>query len=333
MNTNNNKPDDSKVILMLGGIITILISVILEDSIAPLANNITILKSIIIILSKCLSAVGVALAISYITNRFQNNEEDNQKRLDIAHKIYEQEFHPKITNSLNDFINNPNTISLLNDDTKKNLMTKLISTEDHTLNIFKEKHIYDLFGNDNSYRSNGSFTAQAYLKNKDVYLESTIKYKLHIDKLSVETISYNDSKTIVEYIKFINPNNVNDYKTIKKEDLKSQAMKAYGNSLEFKIDIHIPEEYKNFNELIVERKMIFIGDDHWINIGWLNYLPTHGFSVSIRTRNNLIVKEWIFFETNNLYSVAISEDKTDFDASTDQWVEKNSGFDIIIGMP
>lgn len=327
--------------LALIGIIIILISSFLDVVVAPNyihdedANN-DYIYNIMTIATKMASAIGVSLVVGYFTTKFQKEDFVKEEYVKDVQEIYNAQISPLIEDSLSMFITNPNTMRMLNKESKEKLIVNALKINDG-LNAYKEEAVHQIM-DFTEYRRNGNIVADAYIKDGIVYVDATISYTKCTteEKLSDEPTFVDDKKTTeLIYIKFINPNDSSKYKILSQEDekelLELNPSPAFGSSFEYVNYSGIPNEFKNMTKVNVEKQIRFKGLKHWINFGWLFNLPTQGFNFSITCRNGLIIKENIIIDSSNTYNIPSNGKNDKFNLSTTQWVSANTGFVITIG--
>lgn len=291
------------------------------------------------ILSSTLSALGIAVFVGSLTSLLQKSNVAKDKYLKDVEKIYEQNIHPLIESSLFDLINNPDTIKALDYDSRERLAINAI-TMNNIFDDYKTKVIHHIANETKEYRMNGYIVGEAYIKDNRVFLDVVISYKKcrilpHDFELEQTYVDKNDT-SYIEYVKFIDPKDSGKYENKiiegENESLKKEQTPAFGSSFEYVNAIEIPNKFKDFNEVIIEKKIKFKGFNHWIDFGWMNAYPTLGFSVSITCKDNLKIKEYIIIDSSNIYTIPHSEKNDNFNMSTTQWVSSYTGFVLTISV-
>lgn len=348
-----------QVILMLGGIIVMLIASFIEINVAPkynppittdtvnessdeLNNNVssnTAKYKGFMILSSTLSALGIAVFVGSLTSLLQKSNVAKDEYLKDVEKIYEQNVHPLIEDSLFALINNPDTIKSLDWDSREQLAINAI-TMNNIFDEYKNKVVHHIANEIKEYRMNGYIVGEAYIEGGRVLLDVTISYKKckimpHNFEPEQTYVDKNDT-SYIEYVKFIDPNDSGQHENITieegNESLKKEQTPAFGSSFEYVNTTKVPNKFKDFDEVIIEKKIKFKGFNHWIDFGWMNAYPTLGFSVSITCKDNLKIKEYIIIDSSNIYTIPHSEKNDKFNMSTTQWVSSYTGFVLTISV-
>ncbi len=292
--------------------------------------------NIITITTKAASAIGVSLVVGYLTTKFQKEDFVKEEYIKDVQEIYNTQISPLIEDSLSVFITNPDTMKMLDTESREELI-KNATISNNGLDTYKDKVIHEVMGF-TEYRHDGYLIVNAYINDGNVYIDMTISYvKCSInDTLREEGTYVDDDKTSeLLYIKYIDPNDSGKYVVVSHSEENNQltlkSSPAFGSTCEYFNLCEIPEIFKEYNEIKIEKKIRFKGSNHWINVGWMHSCPTKGFNLSITCRDGLEIKESIVIDASNTYNVPSNGDDDKFYLSTSQWVSANTGFVITIG--
>lgn len=330
-----------KKYLALIGVIIILICSFVDVAVAPnYINNEDksdyYIYNIITIASKAASAIGVSLVVGYFTTKFQKDDFVKEEYIKDIQEIYNNQISPLIEDSLSIFISDPNTMKMLDAQAREKLI-KNAAMSNNGLDSYKDKVIHEVMGF-TEYRHDGYIIVNAYIKGDNVYTDMTISFvKCSINGTVREEKTYVDDDKTSElvYIKYIDPNDSSKYVTVthsgENNQLTLKSSPAFGSTFEYVNMCDIPEEFKEYNEIKIEKQIRFKGSNHWINAGWMHSCPTKGFNLSITCLNGLKIKERIVIDEATAYNVPSNGDDDKFYLSTSQWVSANTGFVITIG--
>lgn len=344
------------VILMLVGPILVLFGLLIEIIFAPQYNYIvedeksaTSVENpdkvqiseenkykLLMIAASASSTLGISLFVGSLTSLLQKSNTAKEEYIKDVQGIYEKEVSPLIEESLSMFITNSETMKMLSPEARESLIKNAISSNNN-LDDYKDKVVYEAMKH-SEYRRDGYIIANAYIKDNNVYVDETVSYvkgSVYGSIQAEETYVDDDKTSELLYIKYIDPNDSRKYDIIYKSEendqLKLKSSPAFGGTFEYVNICDIPEKFKEYKEIKVEKKIRFKGSNHWINIGWMHSCPTKGFNLSITCKGDLKIKECIVIDASDTYNVPLNVDDDKFYLSTSQWVSSNTGFVITIG--
>lgn len=274
-----------------------LISVIIELNILPHIEQIKILSWSISILSKVSSALGLSLAIGFFTEKIKISK---------------------------------NSIKNMTNEDKQELIQQII-TDENDLSKYKQKNILDIFNYNSSIKLNVKYSVSVFVDEKSgcVCAETLQSYVIQQgkEKKITNSIYFDNEKSNIQYFKFSNPNDTNDFEKV--EQIHVEKCQAFGENFEYNNYCYVPKKYLAMDNICVESKYTFYGKEHWISYGVMLQNPTNGIDFELTAKDGLTVKEVMIFEDTNLYSEIKEANKVHI--SSTQWLSNYSGFTIIIG--
>lgn len=117
-----------------------------------------------------------------------------------------------------------------------------------------------------------------------------------------------------EGVKEINEKDV----TSTDEDISPINVKTYS--------YEIPEELYKYPYLTIKKTVIEKGYNHWTNFHWNTLTPTDGITFTLKCYDELHIKEYFIFDSEEFYNVTEADDKTSIDIISTLWLDKHSGF-------
>ena len=102
------------------------------------------------------------------------------------------------------------------------------------------------------------------------------------------------------------------------EDISPINVKTYS--------YEIPEELYKYPYLTIKKTVIEKGYNHWTNFHWNTLPPTDGITFTLKCYDELHIKEYFIFDSEEFYNVTEADDKTSIDIISTLWLDKHSGF-------
>lgn len=295
------------------GIILILLSIILE-----LLDKEWIALDILI---KFLDTVGIALLIGSIFDFSKNS----------------QSFLDFVSSLLYEIVVSKEFLKKLGRDDKKQALELILRPSSEQLE--KCANIDDYFkkGIDSSmemfesdFKTNLVIHAQARMKDGKVVVSGVMTnrvYKLK-DKFSpIYTTFERDDCSIVKTT-IIHPEG-EDNETLVESMLTDEQIGEKGQ-IAVKYELKIPPELQHYPYLTIRREFLEPGFNHWTNFHWTSLTPCDGIVFHLKCDDNLIIKDYLIFDDKKLYDVTLSDDKTDINIISINWLNRFTGFTLTI---
>lgn len=314
----------TSIISLLLGIVLILISIIFDMRLLDELKE-GLLKFLLALGSKCVSAVGVSLVVGFITSKIQSSEKiiSKQNEIDSYRSILREEIISK------------NFILHLSQDDKNDIVRKCILKDDVSSEmkeyvLFKSNHLKDIA--DCTIRSNIDYMTQVSMCDNLVKATTEMSYRIYPNNGKYSPIKHCFDKSTGKIIsmKIINEKGVQT--KIKSSLLMTKADKQHcGNEVVYTNSVDIPPFLANEKFLTVKIKVEEYGNDHWIHLCWMSLYPTDTISYKIICKDGLIIKNhMVFDQPNDLYLVELSDDLTQFTISCEKWTDPYTGFSLIV---
>lgn len=298
--TNHSK----KYWFLLGGFLLMIVNIYCELGLLQ-DDSITKRKAILYAvtgMSKIASSIGLALIVGFFTAKIKINEKLNDNV--SIHK-------------------------------KSEIINELMVNGDQ-LDEFKKTQANNILNLKCRFRTNVNYHVNISIKKDEnqheyVVAETIMEYIEHNSKEDFERIStyFDDEKSYVEYIKVSDPKNINESFEYKNEHIHTNRVNAYSNDLQYESYCNINKKLRKLDNIHVEKKYVFIGQDHWITYGLIFQCPTNGVNVSITAENGLKIKESTFFDDTISYSKTQTS-SNHMMITSNQWLTNHSGFLIVI---
>lgn len=295
------------------GIILILISIIVD-----LLNEEYIILDILI---KFLDTIGIALLIGSIFDFSKNS----------------QSFLDFVSSLLYEIVVSKEFLKKLGRDDKKQALELILRPSSEQLE--KCVNIDDYFkkGIDSSmemfesdFKTNLVIHAQAKMENGKVVISGVMTnrvYKLK-DKFSpIYTTFERDGCSIVKTT-IIHPDG-EENETLVESKLKDDEI-GPKEQIAVKYELKIPPELQQYSYLTIRREFMEYGFNHWTNFHWTSLTPCDGIVFHLKCDDELIVKDCLIFDDKKLYDVTLSEDKTDINIISINWLNRFTGFTLTI---
>lgn len=289
------------------GFITILISIIIDLSI-----NDCIIKMIIVNLS---NTIGIALLIGSIFD-FSKNSND---LMDFVSSI------------LKDIIVSKNFLKGLEDKEKKKALEMVLTPSGNQLEQCSDIQMYfqrkidetmEIFHT--NFKTN--LVVNAEIRKLDGIVQTFITLTYRVYKIEdkyfplITTFEKEDCNVEKSYI--ISPEGVKEINekdvTSTDEDISPINVKTYS--------YEIPEELYKYPYLTIKKTVIEKGYNHWTNFHWNTLTPTDGITFTLKCYDELHIKEYFIFDSEEFYNVTEADDKTSIDIISTLWLDKHSGF-------
>lgn len=289
------------------GFITILISIIIDLSI-----NDCIIKMIIVNLS---NTIGIALLIGSIFD-FSKNSND---------------FMDFVSSILKDIIVSKNFLKGLEDKEKKKALEMVLTPSGNQLEQCSDIQMYfqrkidetmEIFHT--NFKTNLVVNAEVRKLDGIVQTFITLTYRVYKieDKYFPLITTFEKEDCNVEKSYIISPEGVKEISekdiTFTDEDISPINVKTYS--------YEIPEELYKYPYLTIKKTVIEKGYNHWTNFHWNTLTPTDGITFTLKCYDELHIKEYFIFDSEEFYNVTEAEDKTSIDIISTLWLDKHSGF-------
>lgn len=289
------------------GFITILISIIIDLSI-----NDCIIKMIIVNLS---NTIGIALLIGSIFD-FSKNSND---------------FMDFVSSILKDIIVSKNFLKGLEDKEKKKALEMVLTPSGNQLEQCSDIQMYfqrkidetmEIFHT--NFKTNLVVNAEVRKLDGIVQTFITLTYRVYKieDKYFPLITTFEKEDCNVEKSYIISPEGVKEISekdiTFTDEDISPINVKTYS--------YEIPEELYKYPYLTIKKTVIEKGYNHWTNFHWNTLTPTDGITFTLKCYDELHIKEYFIFDSEEFYNVTEADDKTSIDIISTLWLDKHSGF-------
>lgn len=289
------------------GFITILISIIIDLSI-----NDCIIKMIIVNLS---NTIGIALLIGSIFD-FSKNSND---------------FMDFVSSILKDIIVSKNFLKGLEDKEKKKALEMVLTPSGNQLEQCSDIQMYfqrkidetmEIFHT--NFKTNLVVNAEVRKLDGIVQTFITLTYRVYKieDKYFPLITTFEKEDCNVEKSYIISPEGVKEISekdiTFTDENISPINVKTYS--------YEIPEELYKYPYLTIKKTVIEKGYNHWTNFHWNTLTPTDGITFTLKCYDELHIKEYFIFDSEEFYNVTEAEDKTSIDIISTLWLDKHSGF-------
>lgn len=289
------------------GFITILISIIID-----LSNNDCIMKMIIVNLS---NTIGIALLIGSIFD-FSKNSND---------------FMDFVSSILKDIIVSKNFLKGLEDKEKKKALEMVLTPSGNQLEQCSDIQMYfqrkiddtmEIFHT--NFKTNLVVNAEIRKLDGIVQTFVTLTYRVYKieDKYFPLITTFEKEDYNVEKSYIISPEGVKEISekdiTPTDEDISPINVKTYS--------YEIPEELYKYPYLTIKKTVIEKGYNHWTNFHWNTLTPADGITFTLKCYDELHIKEYFIFDSEEFYNVTENDDETSIDIISTLWLDKHSGF-------
>lgn len=289
------------------GFITILISIIID-----LSNNDCIMKMIIVNLS---NTIGIALLIGSIFD-FSKNSND---------------FMDFVSSILKDIIVSKNFLKGLEDKEKKKALEMVLTPSGNQLEQCSDIQMYfqrkiddtmEIFHT--NFKTNLVVNAEIRKLDGIVQTFVTLTYRVYKieDKYFPLITTFEKEDCNVEKSYIISPEGVKEISkkdiTPTDEDISPINVKTYS--------YEIPEELYKYPYLTIKKTVIEKGYNHWTNFHWNTLTPADGITFTLKCYDELHIKEYFIFDSEEFYNVTENDDETSIDIISTLWLDKHSGF-------
>lgn len=308
------------------GLLLIIINIFFDLSWIPGVDpNNQSLKWWFTIFSKTSSTVGIALLLSNLTKLFTKKDEEEK----------EKNRRDEVETSLKNIVVSKDFLGLFSEEEKKNIIAKLLTPENDSLNkhsnikeyLDQKSDKYLNFFNIN-FRSHMVIDIDVSISkhnNIDIFIARyKIYYRIYKINDKYEPICIFSEKEHVFGTTIIKNNSGEEVAKLGKDDLIPRDGKYYYD---------IPEKCNDYNFLIIERNIIEYGHPHWITINWRSLTPIEGITYKVTCKKG-IIKEHHIFDNDNLYEKPeLSEDRTTLKINSSQWLDPYTGISVIVANP
>ena len=289
------------------GFITVLFSVIIDLSIDD-----CIVKMIVVNL---LNTIGIALLIGSIFD-FSKNSND---------------FMDFVSAILKDIIVSKNFLKGLEDKEKKKALEMVLTPSGNQLEQCSDIQMYfkrkiddtmEIFHT--NFKTN--LVVNVEIKKIDNIVQTfiTLTYRVYKieDKYFPLITTFEKEECNVEKSYIIFPEGIKEVSekdiTPNEEEISPTNVKTYS--------YEIPEDLYIYPYLTIKKHVIEKGYNHWTNFHWNTLTPTDGITFTLKCYDGLHIQEYFIFDSEKLYNVAESDDKTSIDIISTMWLDKHSGF-------
>lgn len=318
----------SAVALLLG-IIFILVAIISDNFFV--IDNSKIANTIIGIISKGVSAVGISLVVGFLTSQIQKEDKKQKERKE----------EERLKELLQNIVISQNFIDKLTQESKANIIKNCLSNNDENSKmseyiLHKIKKLQQI--NDCTIRSNIDYTTTASMRGNCVVLKTVMSYRIYPQNGKYSKIQHDFEKETGKILemKIISPNG--ETYTVPSEQLKTKEETRHFNDKIFTNCIQIPEKYNGEKSLTLKITVEETGFDHWAHLVWMSLYPTETISYKVICQNNLIIKEHMIFDNQKgLYYVQEEKDDEghiiEYTISCDKWTDPYTGFALVVSQP
>lgn len=264
-------------------------------------KNVPVLVWVLTVISKILSTVGLSIVIGHFTAKI------------------------KMSEKIEDIFSSKQKVDIINN----------LICEGNKLDEYKKSILANMRKSKSNYRTNVVYKLHVYKDKTEKIVCSNIRisYVEHRVEKGVDSIiSYFDrDETETKFIKISNPDNLNDSVILKSDKIKKEKSTAFSSDLEYTHKCIIPKRFKRMEKLVIEKEIVFKGQDHWINCAMIFMCPHHGISFTLNTEDGLVIKEDTIFGDNQSYSKEFSKEKPNtITLSSNSWLSGYHGFSIIV---
>lgn len=267
------------------------------------------------VVTNFMQTVGVALLIGSIFDFSKNSEE----------------FMVFVSNILKDIIVSKNFLQGLEDKEKKKALQMILTPSGNQLEQCSDIQMYfkkkiddtmEIFHT--NFKTNLVVNAEARKVNDIVQVFATLSYRVYKieDKYAPIMTTFERSECNVGRSYIISPDGV---KEIKDQNITQEGVTISPTNVKV-YSYEIPEELYKYPYLTIKKEVIEKGYDHWTNFHWNTLTPSDGITFNIRCFDDLHIKEYFIFDSEDLYNVTESADKTSIDIISTSWLDKHSGF-------
>lgn len=294
----------------LGGIMLIMLSIIVKYKF-----NSSFLCELFVGL---LSSVGIALLIGAIFDFSKNS----------------QAFTDFVSGILKDIIINRSFFGDLELNSKKQALEMILSPSENQIEQYSEMNPYfqkkikeamDMFNT--NFKSNLVLFVEVKKENGYVVALTELTYNIYKVENEYEPIrtsfEMEDSKVISTQILY-----PHGCLNVEEKDVRSEDETV--NSRKIFYEYNIPKNLYEYHSLTVKKKVIEKGYDHWANVCWTTLTPCDGINYKLRCLDGLSIKQFQIFDDVELYDIEISEDKSSVSVFSSSWLNKFTGFSIIV---
>lgn len=115
-------------------------------------------------------------------------------------------------------------------------------------------------------------------------------------------------------------------KDFSQEDIKDNLKDVDNNIYEMKV----PDEFIEYPYLNLQRDVYETGHGHWTEFNWTSLTPCDGIYFRLECFDGLKIKHNKIFDDKELYNVVINEESTEIQITSVNWLDKFTGFSIIV---
>lgn len=273
---------------------------------------IVIMKMIIVNLS---NTIGIALLIGSIFD-FSKNSND---------------FMDFVSSILKDIIVSKNFLKGLEDKEKKKALEMVLTPSGNQLEQCSDIQMYfqrkiddtmEIFHT--NFKTNLVVNAEIRKLDGIVQTFVTLTYRVYKieDKYFPLITTFEKEDCNVEKSYIISPEGVKEISekdiTPTDEDISPINVKTYS--------YEIPEELYKYPYLTIKKTVIEKGYNHWTNFHWNTLTPADGITFTLKCYDELHIKEYFIFDSEEFYNVTENDDETSIDIISTLWLDKHSGF-------
>ena len=294
----------------LGGILLIMLSIIAEYKF----KNSFLCELFV----RLLSSIGIALLIGAIFDFSKNS----------------QAFTDFVSGILKDIIINRSFFGDLELNSKKQALEMILSPSENQIEQYSEMNPYfqkkikeamDMFNT--NFKSNLVLFVEVKKENGYVVALTELTYNIYKVENEYEPIrtsfEMEDSKVISTQILY-----PHGCLNVEEKDVRSEDETV--NSRKIFYEYNIPKNLYEYHSLTVKKKVIEKGYDHWANVCWTTLTPCDGINYKLRCLDGLTIKQFQIFDDVELYDIEMSEDKSSVSVFSSSWLNKFTGFSIIV---
>lgn len=276
----------------------------------------------LIIVFKLLESIGIAILISSI----------------FTYASGTSEFVNKIQSLLQDIIVSRNFLGNIDSQSKREALNALIKPSSEEKRAYSNIEDYlntyisqTIDVTNKCVRSNYNINAIAYIKDKKVFVDSDISYRLYPTK---------DGYSAIKVGFLVGEENSTCRKVVVNTPHGERAIFDALEFEEIQIDagaarlatIDLSKYAKTCSHLDISIEMTEAGADHWIMLSFAALIPTDGFRHTLKCQDGLVINAYHTFIHGAKFYVDKPSSK-EMTASCNEWINEGTGLSILISLP
>jgi hypothetical protein len=308
---------------IIWGLLIILLAFLVKFEIIPTFSNSPKTLYFLNVLHYMFYSVGISLIIASF----------------FTFSIESETFISYIEKLLKKIIISKDFLSDLEPSNKKEALSILLNPSDYQLKLYSnvdeyfQEHIErSLRFFDTNFKSNLHFKISAkYDENKSkIRVEYNMSFRVYKAKEGYQPIvvGYAYDSEVEEKLCEIK---TSDGSRIIKTDSEGKLFKEKSGFEWFGYKYEIPEEFNTYSYLSVFRKFVSYSESSSFDSIFFTALdPTDGITVNLICHGDITIKDYMIFDDDRKYTIDLSEDKKTLDFLGNHWLQKKSGFSILV---